>query len=452
MAAPTILDQVRAGRIPAPVLAAARAEGVDPRRLARLVAAGRAAVAANRLRRGARPYLAVGEGLRVKVNANLGTSSDHARAADELAKLRAAEAAGADAVMDLSTGGPLRRIRRALLARTGLAFGTVPVYEAAVEAARSGRAPDEFTADELFAAIRRHGEDGVDFVTVHAGATRRVLAALERRPRVAGIVSRGGTLLAGWMRRTGRENPLLEQFDRLLALAREFDMVLSLGDALRPGALADAGDAAQYGELRTLARLARRAIRAGVQVMIEGPGHVPLDQVAGQMRIEKRLSGGAPFYVLGPLVTDVAPGYDHITSAIGGALAAMSGADFLCYVTPAEHLRLPGLEDVRQGVIAARIAAHAGDIARGIPGAADWDLRFSRLRAARDWPGMVREALDPGAVRTGHALSRSAGDTSCTMCGPLCVFRLGEAAAAKRAGLSRNRNGGRRRRGKRRGR
>jgi len=432
VAARSILEDARAGRAAAPIRAAARAEKIPPKKLCELLAAGRAVLPANRLRRGRRPYVTIGEGLRVKVNANLGTSSDRPRLGDEIAKLRAAEKAGADAVMDLSTGGKVRRIRRALLARTGLAFGTVPVYEAAVEAGRRGRGPAGFTADELFEVIRRHGEDGVDFVTVHAGLTRRAVEILEKTGRVGGVVSRGGTLTACWMARTGGENPLYESYDRLLEIAREFDMTLSLGDALRPGALADAGDRAQYEELRTLARLARRALAAGVQVMIEGPGHVPLHEVAGQMRYEKELTGGAPFYVLGPLVTDVAPGYDHITSAIGGALAAAAGADFLCYVTPAEHLRLPGPEDVRQGVIASRIAAHAADLARGLPGAAEWDRRFSRLRAARDWPGMAREALDPQAVRRGRALSESAGDRSCTMCGPLCVFRVREDAKKKR--------------------
>ncbi len=421
-----ILNDSRAGRVCAPVRAAARAEGIPPKKLRELIATGRAVLPANRLRRGKRPYIAVGEGLRVKVNANLGTSSDGPSIRGEVAKLRAAEKAGADAVMDLSTGGNIRRIRRALLARTGLAFGTVPVYEAAVASARRGKLSTGFSADELFEVIRRHGEDGVDFITVHAGLTRQAMEIVEKTGRVGGVVSRGGTLTSCWMARAGGENPLYEEYDRLLEIAREFDMVLSLGDALRPGALADAGDAAQYEELRTLARLAGRALEAGVQVMIEGPGHVPLHEVAGQMRYEKELTGGVPFYVLGPLVTDVAPGYDHITSAIGGALAAMSGADFLCYVTPAEHLRLPGPEEVRQGVIASRIAAHAGDLARGVPGAAEWDRRFSRLRAARDWAGMTREALDPEAVRRGHALSESAGDQSCTMCGPLCVFRVRE--------------------------
>ena len=444
MASKTLLDLARCGRIPEPVAAAARAEMTDPEKLRRAVAAGRAAVCANRLRRSPdRRLCAIGAGLRVKVNANIGTSGDRASLAAERRKLRAAEAAGADAVMDLSTGGELRKIRRALIAATDLAFGTVPIYEAAVEAQRAGRAAAEFTADRLFAAIRRHGQDGVDFVTVHAGVTRSALAALERRPRVAGIVSRGGTLLAEWMRRTGRENPLFEDFGRLIATAREFDMVLSLGDGLRPGALADAGDEAQYEELRTLAKLARRAVAAGVQVMIEGPGHVPLHEIAEQMRLEKQLSGGVPFYVLGPLVTDVAPGYDHITSAIGGAIAAISGADFLCYVTPAEHLRLPDEHDVHEGVIAARIAAHAADIARGVPGAAEWDRRFSELRRRRDWPGMIENALDPEAVRRGHALSRKAGDASCTMCGPLCVFRIADQRPGSSRGNTRRKRHGR---------
>jgi phosphomethylpyrimidine synthase len=315
------------------------------------------------------------------------------------------------------------------------------VYEAAVDSARRGRLATGFSADDLFDVIRRHGEDGVDFVTVHAGMSLEALAALDARPRVGGVVSRGGTLTAAWMRRRGEENPLLSEYDRLLELAREYDMVLSLGDALRPGALADAGDPAQFAELRTLAGLARRAVDAGVQVMIEGPGHVPLHEVAGQMRLEKELTGGVPFYVLGPLVTDVAPGYDHITAAIGGALAAMNGADFLCYVTPAEHLRLPGPEEVRLGVIASRIAAHAGDVARGVPGAAEWDRRFSRLRASRDWKGMIREALDPAAVRRGHEISKSAHDRSCTMCGSLCVFRIKE----RETGGTRRRGAGRKR-------
>jgi len=431
LAARNILDDARAGRVSAPIRAAARTEKIDAKRLCAQIAEGRAVIPANNRRRGKRPYIAVGEGLRVKVNANLGTSSDHARLRDEAAKLRAAEEAGADAVMDLSTGGQIRRIRRGLIGRTGLAFGTVPVYEAAVSAARRGVRPAEFTADEFFEAIRRHGEDGVDFVTVHAGITLKALAEVDSHPRVGGVVSRGGTLMAAWMRSSGRENPLYEHYDRLVELAREFDMVLSLGDALRPGALADAGDGAQYEELRTLARLARTAVDAGVQVMIEGPGHVPLGEIPGQMRLEKQLTGGIPFYVLGPLVTDVAPGYDHITSAIGGALAAINGADFLCYVTPAEHLRLPGPEDVRQGVIASRIAAHAADIANGIPGAAEWDERFSRLRAKRDWPGMIREALDPRAVKRGHEISKSAADQSCTMCGALCVFRVKDQSACR---------------------
>jgi phosphomethylpyrimidine synthase len=446
LATSNILRDARAGRLSAPIRAAARAEKIPPKRLCEQIAAGRAVIPANKRRRGKRPYIAVGEGLRVKVNANLGTSSDHAKLGDELAKLRAAECAGADAVMDLSTGGDIRRIRRGLLRRTGLAFGTVPVYEAAVAAARAGRLATGFTADELFEVIRRHGEDGVDFITVHAGINIDALEALAKRPRVGGVVSRGGTLISAWMERARRENPLFEQYDRLVELAREFDMVLSLGDALRPGALADAGDEAQFEELRTLARLARAAIDAGVQVMIEGPGHVPLHEIVGQMRLEKELTGGVPFYVLGPLVTDVAPGYDHITSAIGGALAATCGADFLCYVTPAEHLRLPGPEEVRQGVIASRIAAHAGDVARGVPGAAEWDERFSRMRARRDWEGMTREALDPRAVRRGHEISRSAHDQSCTMCGSLCVFRIKEKEREAGAGGKSGGNGRKRRR------
>lgn len=448
MATNTILDDARAGRLSLPIRTAAKAEGIRAEELCARLAAGRATLPASLRRRGRRRYMAVGPGLRVKVNANLGTSADRVSLAEEVNKLLAAERAGADAVMDLSTGGELRRIRKALIRRTGLAFGTVPVYEAAVEAARCGDLATGFSADDFFAAIRRHGEDGVDFVTVHAGISLKSLKLLDGGKRVAGIVSRGGALMAAWMRRNGRENPLLEEFDRLLELAREFDMVLSLGDALRPGALADAGDGAQYEELRTLARLAHRALLAGVQVMIEGPGHVPLHEIAGQMRLEKELTGGVPFYVLGPLVTDVAPGYDHITSAIGGALAATHGADFICYVTPAEHLRLPGVEDVHEGVIAARIAAHAADIANGLPGAAEWDRRFSVLRARRDWAGMAKHAIDPEAVMRGHALSRSAGDESCTMCGSLCVFRTQAGAGKSSVRVRPGKKRGRRSRGR----
>jgi phosphomethylpyrimidine synthase len=424
----TIVDDARAGRISQPIRSVAKSEKMDPVDLCQRIATGKAIICANLQRRGKRPYVGVGSGLRVKVNANIGTSSDHPRLREETAKLRAAEKAGADAVMDLSTGGGIRRIRKSLIGKTDLAFGTVPVYEASVAATKSRKLASDFSADELFEAIRRHGEDGVDFVTVHAGISQKAVQALRNQPRIGGVVSRGGTLMGEWMRRNQRENPLLEQYDRLVELAREFDMVISLGDALRPGALADAGDAGQYEELRTLARLAKYAVEQGVQVMIEGPGHVPFHEIIEQMRLQKKLSGGIPFYVLGPLVTDVAPGYDHITSAIGGTLAACNGADFLCYVTPAEHLRLPGPEDVKQGVIASRIAAHAADIANGIPGAAEWDKRFSRLRAERDWQGMIKEAMDPDAIREGHSLSVSAGDESCTMCGSLCVFRVREQA------------------------
>jgi phosphomethylpyrimidine synthase len=327
--------------------------------------------------------------------------------------------------MDLSTGGNLRAIRRAIVRHSPVPVGSVSIYDAAVTAvAESGKNILAMTCESMLAAFRAHASDGIDFITVHAGVTREVLADLAGHPRVCGMVSRGGTFLAEWMKHHKAENPYYERFDELLEIAREFDVTLSLGDGLRPGALADANDAAQLHELRVLAGLAGRARKAGVQVMIEGPGHVPLHLIAEHVRYQKELCDGAPFYVLGPLVTDVAPGYDHITSAIGGALAAAAGADFLCYVTPSEHLSLPGVEDVHVGVIAARIAAHAGDIAKGIPHAADWDRTFSDRRRKRDWEKLLTECIDPATAKRIREKGKPADSDVCSMCGEFCVFRL----------------------------
>ena len=394
------------------------------------MADGRVTIPLNKNRR-ATCVMGVGRGLRVKVNANLGTSPDYADVEMELAKLAAARQTGADSIMDLSTGGDIPEIRRRLMDACDLTVGTVPIYEAAATAARTHGDIARMTADDILASVRRHGQDGVDFVTVHCGVARRIVESEALGRRVCGIVSRGGMFLAHWMRRHGQENPLLERFDELLDMAREFDVTLSLGDGLRPGAIADAMDACQVEELMILAELARRAVEAGVQVMIEGPGHVPLDQVEAQVRLQKDLTGGLPFYVLGPIVTDVAPGYDHITSAIGGAVAAMAGADFLCYVTPTEHLGLPRPEDVREGVIAARIAAHAADVARGRDEARAWDRRLSQARGRRDWEAQVAEAMDPARARQLREARRPEHGDVCSMCGDYCVFKVRDGEETK---------------------
>jgi phosphomethylpyrimidine synthase len=421
----TQLTIAREGVITDEMRRAAAIDGVDPERLRHALDAGRACLPANRNRTRRRPC-AIGEGLHTKVNANIGTSGDYADLGRELEKLAAAEAAGADTVMDLSTGGDLEAIRRAILDRATVPVGTVPIYDIGTRCVREHGTIRAMTADGILDTVRAHAEQGVDFVTVHCGVTRAVVDTLMAHRRVCGIVSRGGTFLARWVRYHGEENPLYARFDEVLAIAVEHDVTLSLGDGMRPGAQADAFDAAQVHELMVLAELAQRALAAGAQVMIEGPGHVPLHQVEAQVRLQKELCKGAPFYVLGPLVTDIAPGYDHITAAIGGAVAAGAGADFLCYVTPTEHLALPAVEHVRQGVMACRIAAHAGDIAKGIPGAADRDRELSRHRRSRDWKGQLELCLDPETAATIRGGAAPADDDVCSMCGELCVFKIAD--------------------------
>lgn len=401
----------------------ARAEGLRPEELMELVARGEVVIPANRNHRGLNPK-GIGKGLRVKVNANLGTSTDHADLEEELAKLRLALEAGTDTVMDLSTGGDLDAIRRAILEHCPVPLGTVPIYQAAIEAAERKGGIIFMTPDDIFAVIERQAADGVDFMTVHCGVTLATLERLRRQGRVTDIVSRGGAFLATWMLYHGKENPLYEGFDRLLEIARRHDVTLSLGDGLRPGSLADATDRAQIEELIVLGELVEEARRAGVQVMVEGPGHVPLDQVAANVLVQKRLCRDAPFYVLGPLVTDIAPGYDHIACAIGGALAAYYGADFLCYVTPAEHLRLPKPEDVREGVIAARIAAHAADLARGNKEAWKKDLEMSKARKALDWERQMELCIDPVKARQLRSQRLPSERDVCTMCGKFCAIKL----------------------------
>lgn len=366
---------------------------------------------------------AVGQGCRVKVNANIGTSPDKDDIPLELEKLKAAVDAGADAVMDLSTGGDIRGIRKRIREACPVSLGSVPMYEAAHMCAARGEPFRKMTAADMLEAVRLHVEDGVDFVTVHCGITRAAVDFVRGNGRVCGITSRGGSLLARWMVANNLENPLYTHYDEVLAMCKSRDVAVSLGDALRPGALADAGDRAQIHELYTLGELARRARAAGVQVFIEGPGHVPFDQIPAQMKLEKAACDNAPFYVLGPLVTDVAPGYDHLVGAIGGTLAATCGADFLCYVTPAEHLRLPDVRDVREGVIASRIAAHAADIANGIPGARDWDDAMSRARKARDWERQFELAIDPVVARERRAQAQPKNASVCSMCGEFCALR-----------------------------
>jgi phosphomethylpyrimidine synthase len=362
----------------------------------------------------------VGAGLRTKINVNLGVSEDCCNVEAELNKVRRSIELKADAIMDLSTFGDTRKFRRRVVEVCPVMIGTVPVYDAV---ARYGKDVHKISVDDFFDVVRVHAEDGVDFMTIHAGLTLSAVERLRKNPRLTHVVSRGGSLLLDWMATNEQENPFFEHFDRLLELCREYDVTLSLGDGLRPGSLHDATDAAQIQELIFLGELTKRCWDADVQVMIEGPGHVPLNEVVANMQLEKKLCHGAPFYVLGPIVTDVAPGYDHITSAIGGALAAASGADFLCYVTPAEHLRLPDAADMKEGIIASRIAAHAADIAKGIPGAIDWDNAMSTARKDLDWTRMFELAMDSEKAREYRASSKPIDEEVCTMCGDLCAVK-----------------------------
>jgi len=419
----TLINELKKGAVPQAVVAAARAEGVESEWLAAQIVAGKAVLPQGRSDRQVRP-MPIGEGLRTKVNANLGSSSEAVSLDEEAAKLDAAVKAGADAVMDLSSGGDTISMRRMLLARTDLPFGTVPVYEAAVEAREQRGSMVDMTAADLMAIVERHAAAGVDFMTIHAGLTREALSALSAQGRLMDIVSRGGAFMTAWMLHHDCENPFYEDYDTLLEIMGRWDVTISLGDGLRPGCLSDASDRAQLTELVALGELAKRARAAGVQAMIEGPGHVPLQDVETNIKIAKRLTDGAPLYVLGPLVTDVAPGYDHITAAIGGALAGAAGADFLCYVTPAEHLGLPTVDDVHQGVVASRIAAHAADIAKGVKGAADWDRRMALARKALDWEGQIELAIDPARARETYLQRHSTSVEGCGMCGELCAMKI----------------------------
>ncbi|MDD5169653.1 MAG: phosphomethylpyrimidine synthase ThiC [Syntrophales bacterium] len=421
----TQLERAIKGQISEEMRLCAEMEGVDPEFIRRGVADGTIVVCRNKRHGNIRPA-AIGKGLRTKINANIGTSKDRVDLEMELSKVRVSVEAGADAVMDLSTGGDIRSIRKAIIEASPLVIGTVPIYQAAADTVAAGKPISGMTGEDLFRVIEENGEDGVDFITVHCGVTQRSVACIEAQGRLLGIVSRGGSMLANWMACNNRENPLYEQYDRLLEIARRYDMVLSLGDGLRPGCIADATDRGQVQELVLLGELARRAKAAGVQAMIEGPGHVPIEEIRANILLEKSLCEGAPFYVLGPLPTDIAPGYDHITAAIGGAIAGSAGADFLCYVTPSEHLRLPTLEDVREGIMASKIAAHIADIAKGLPGAMDRDRRMAAYRKEFNWEGQIETSIDPVKSRAFLERSETAKEEGCTMCGDLCAIKLGK--------------------------
>jgi len=368
----------------------------------------------------------IGKGLKTKVNANIGTSPSHFNLEEELEKLDTAVKAGADAIMDLSTSGDIDLILRKILDQSPVMVGTVPIYKSVSKVFSEGKSCPELTEDDIFDEIENQAKVGVDFVTVHCGITRHTVSVLENCDRHMGIVSRGGSLIAEWIKKNGKENPLYEHYDRLLEIAYEYDVTLSLGDGLRPGTICDAEDRAQVSELITLGELAKKARHAGVQVMIEGPGHVPLSLIATDINLQKRICEDAPYYVLGPLPTDIAPGYDHIAGAIGGAIAASCGADFLCYVTPAEHLRLPDISDVREGVIASRIAAHIGDIEKGVKGAWERNAKMSDARNQLNWDTMFEMAIDPVKARHYRTQSEDKDRDVCTMCGDLCALKTFE--------------------------
>jgi len=400
-------------------------EGIKPLELMRLVRAGKVVIPLNINHKIEKPC-AVGASLSTKINANIGTSTDESRISDEIEKLKIAIKYGADALMDLSVGGNLSKIRTEVLKYSTVPVGTVPVYEVAVRAGEKNKNFLQFNIEDILNVLESQAKQGVDFFTIHSGVTTKSLRVLEKNKRLMGVVSRGGAIIVNWMKLHKKENPFYSHFDQILDIANKYDVTLSLGDGLRPGSILDATDKAQITELKILGDLAKRARAHGVQVMIEGPGHVPIDQIERNIALEKKYCFGAPFYVLGPLVTDVAPGYDHITSAIGGALAASFGADFLCYVTPAEHLRHPTVDDVREGVIASRIAAHAGDLVKRRKIAIDWDRKISIARKQRNWKKQIKLSIDPEKAREYRLSSKPKLSNVCTMCGKYCSIKLME--------------------------
>lgn len=417
----TQLEAARQGCITHEMKIVAKQEGLDAEVLRELIALGQVVIPCNKLHTSIAPQ-GIGKRLRTKINVNLGTSKDVTDYDSEIEKVQRAIALGAEAIMDLSTHGDTRIFRRKLIETSPVMIGTVPIYDSVIHHKKD---LGHLTSQDFLDTIRLHAEDGVDFITIHSGITRKTIDQIKHHKRKLNIVSRGGSLVFAWMSMTGQENPFYEYFDEILAICKEYDVTISLGDACRPGCLADATDVCQIEELVRLGELAKRAKEFGVQAMIEGPGHVPLNQVQANMELQDSICSGAPFYVLGPLVTDIAPGYDHITAAIGGAVAGMHGASFLCYVTPAEHLALPNADDVKQGIIAFKIAAHAADIARGIPNARDIDDRMAEARQKLDWEAQYACALDPDtarAIRDSRAPEDDHSDT-CSMCGKFCAVR-----------------------------
>lgn len=417
----TQIDFARAGQITPQMKEVAEREHRDPEYIRERVADGRIAIPTNivHIKKGMRAF-GVGEGLSTKVNVNLGISGDKADAAEEWKKVKIAEDFGADAIMDLSNSGKTRQFRQQLIDETPLMVGTVPMYDAI---GYMEKPLVKLTKDDLLEVVRAHAEDGVDFMTIHCGINKSVIKTFKETGRLMNIVSRGGSLLFGWMEVTGNENPFYEFYDEVLEICHEYDVTISLGDSCRPGCLYDSNDATETAEMIELGKLCKRAWAAGVQVMVEGPGHMALDEIAANMKLQKRLCHNAPFYVLGPLVTDIGVGYDHITAAIGGAISASSGADFLCYVTPAEHLCLPNAQDVLDGLMATKIAAHAADIAKKVPHARDMDDKMGQARRKLDWDAMWKCALDPVTGKKRYEESPAATEGTCTMCGKMCAVR-----------------------------
>lgn len=419
----TQMDAAKRGQITEEMRIVSREEGEAPQVLCQRIAEGTVIITRNIQRENVHP-IGIGKGLRTKVNANIGTSQDLCDLKMEIEKAKIAVKYGADTIMDLSTAGDLDQIRRAIIKAVNVPVGTVPIYQAAIEAAEKKGAIIHTTEDDIFNVIEKHAKDGVDFMTIHCGVTKQIVKKLAKHPRRMGVVSRGGTFLAAWILHHDKENPLYANYDYLLEVARKYDFALSLGDGLRPGCIFDSTDWAQIQELLTIGELVERARAASVQVMVEGPGHLPLNDVAANVQLEKSICKGAPFYVLGPVVTEIAPGYDHIVGAIGGALAGLAGADFLCYLTPAEHLGLPDIEDVKEGVIVTKIAAHAADIAKLGTKAMAWDLAMAKARASLNWKEQFKNAIDPEKARRIHGRIKPKTPETCSMCSKYCALKV----------------------------
>jgi len=419
----TLKGKAKAYEMTEEIIQVARSENVDKEYIRQGLSEGSIVIPHNSNHKTLSKLCGIGKGLRTKVNANVGTSPSISNLTEEIKKVKCAVAAGADTVMDLSIGGDIKKIRQQILEILEVPLGTVPIYQAGIEAVNKKNSIMEMTPESILKVIKEQAEEGVDFMTIHAGVTKEAIERLKSQGRIMDVVSRGGAFLIEWMVFHQEENPLYQYFDAILDIAQEYDIVLSLGDGLRPGCLKDATDRAQIQELIILGELTKRAFEKDVQVMIEGPGHMPINQIPANVLLEKKLCYEAPFYVLGPLVTDIAPGYDHISAAIGGAIAGAYGADFLCYVTPSEHLRLPTVEDVKEGVIAAKIAAHAADVTKGIPKSLDWDNKMAKARKSLDWNAQIELAIDTQKVKEYQAPTPPLFSEGCTMCGKYCAIK-----------------------------